>query len=90
VLEREAAVARDVVGVRVRLERPDEVDVPRAGLLDVRLDRVRGVDDDREAGRLVADQVGRAAEVVVDELAEEHRGNVTPGSGRVRGKDSAR
>ena len=72
VLEREAAVAGDVVGVVVRLEHAHD---PHAGALrrlEVALDRVGGVDDDRLAGRLVTDQVGRAAEIVVHELPEEH------------------
>ena len=72
VLEREAAVTGDVVGVVVRLEHAHD---PHAGplrRLEVVLDRVGGVDDDRLAGRLVADQVGGAAEVVVHELLKEH------------------
>ena len=42
------------------------------GLLEERLDRERGVDEHRLARLLVPDQVRRAAEVVVDELAQEH------------------
>jgi hypothetical protein len=72
VLEREAAVSGDVVGVRVRLEDADDPDAPPLGLLDVRVDRVRGIDDDGDALLLVADEVGGAAEVVVDELLEQH------------------
>jgi pimeloyl-ACP methyl ester carboxylesterase len=41
-------------------------------LLEVRLDRVGGINDNGLPGRLVADQVGRAAEVVVHELPKEH------------------
>ena len=41
-------------------------------LLEVLLDRVRRVDDDGVPGRLVADEVRGAAEVVVDELREDH------------------
>ena len=59
VLERETAVAGDVVGVRVRLEHADEADVAARRLLQQRLDRVRRVDDDRDAGVLVADEVAR-------------------------------
>ena len=40
--------------------------------LEERLDGERGVDEHRLAGLLVPDQVRRAAEVVVDELAQEH------------------
>ena len=72
VLEREAAVPGDVVGVVVRLEHAHDPHARPLGLLEVGLDRVGGIDDHRLAGRLVADQVGRAAEVVVHELLEEH------------------
>jgi hypothetical protein len=61
-----------VVGVRVGLEHVldahPEVARERQVLLDVEL----GIDDGGDAGVLVADQVGRAAEVVVGHLAEEH------------------
>ena len=50
------------------------------GLVEVLLDRVGRVDDDRLARVLVADQVGSAAEVVVDELAEQHSGEANSGS----------
>ena len=76
VLEREAAVAREVVGVRVRLEHAHD---PHAGLaprVEVRLDRERRVDHDRLARLGVADEVRAAAEVVVDELPEEHAGKL--------------
>ena len=41
-------------------------------LLEERLDREGRVDDDRDPRVLVADEVRRAAEVVVDELREDH------------------
>ena len=72
VLEREPSVAGHVVGMRVRLDDPHEPDVPPLGLLDVLLDREGRVDDGRDAGVLVADEVGRAPERVVDELREDH------------------
>ena len=72
VLEREAAVTRDVVGVRVRLEHARDPHVALLGLLEVLLDRVRGIDDHGLTRGLVADQVGRAAEIVVDELPKLH------------------
>ena len=72
VLEREPAVPGEVVGVRVRLDDADDP-TPRArGLLEERLDRVGRVDDRGDARLLVADQIRRAAEVVVQELLEEH------------------
>ncbi len=72
VLEREAPVSGDVVRVRVGLQDADDPHVAPRRLLEVLLDRVCGVDDDGIAGFLVADQVGRAAEIVVDELREQH------------------
>ncbi len=73
---REPAVARHVIGVRVRLEHVldahAEVARERQVLLDVEL----GVDDRGDAGVLVADQVGRAAEVVVGHLAKQHASTI--------------
>jgi len=71
-LERKAPVARDVVCVRVRLDRPDDAHAVGSRGLDVLLDRVRRVDDDRDARLRVTDQIGRTAEVTVDELTEQH------------------
>jgi hypothetical protein len=78
VLEREAAVPRDVVGVGVRLEHADDLELVVAGRLDEPFDRVRRIDDDRGPGALVSDEVRGAAEIVVDELAEEHGATVPP------------
>ena len=72
VLEREASVTGDVVGVRVRLEDARDAHVALLGLREVGLDRVRGIDDHGLTRGLVADQVGRAAEIVVDELPKLH------------------
>ncbi len=72
VLEGEPAVAGDVVGMRVRLDCPHDADMAVRGFVEVLLDRVGRVDDHGLPGLLVADQVGGAAEVVVDELAEDH------------------
>ncbi len=73
VLEREAPVAGDVVGVRVRLQHGHDAHVVALGLLQVALDRVRGVDDDGLVGLLVAYQVGGTAEIFVHKLAEDHK-----------------
>ena len=67
-LEREAAVTRDVVGVRVRLEDADELDAVALRRIQILLDRVGRVDDDGDPRLLVADEVRGAPEVVVDEL----------------------
>ena len=72
VLEGEPAVPGKVVGVRVRLDRADDADVVPLGLVDVLLDRERGVDDDGLTGARIADEVRRTPERVVDELREDH------------------
>ena len=72
VLEREPAVARDVVGVGVGLDRPNDANPASLGFLEVLLDRERRIDDDRLPRALVADQVRSAAKSVVDELREDH------------------
>jgi len=71
VLEREASVPRDVVCVRVRLDDAGEPDAAELRLLQDWFDRVRRVDDDRNAGVLIADEVTGAAEVIVQELLEQ-------------------
>jgi hypothetical protein len=67
----EAPVAGDVVGVVVRLEHVHDPEVVLVGEVEVVLDLPLRVDD----GRLpaVGDHVGRAREVLVQHLAEEHR-----------------
>jgi hypothetical protein len=72
VLEREPAVAGDVIGVRVRLEDGDELDAASLALGEIGLDRIRRIDDDGGSCLLVADEVGGTPQVVVDELLEEH------------------
>ena len=69
----EAAVAGDVVGVVVGLQDVLDADAEVAGEPQVLVDVELGVDDGGDAGVLVADEVGGAAEVVVGELAEDHR-----------------
>ena len=71
-LEREPPVPGEVVGVRVRLDRADDADVALRGLLEVLLDREGRIDDDGVTGTGIADEVGGAAERVVDELREDH------------------
>ena len=81
VLEGEAPVAGDVIGVRMRLENADQVDRPQLALLEVLLDRERGIDHDRDALVLVADEIRRTPEIVVDELREEHVSDASTGRG---------
>jgi hypothetical protein len=74
VLEREASVPRDVVRVRMRFE--DALD-PHALLLgdrEILLDRERRIDDDGGACLCIADEVGRAPEILVHELPKEQHG----------------
>ena len=72
VLERQPPVPGDVVGVGVRLQHPHDAEARALRLLQIRLDRVGGVYHGRLAALLVADQVGRAAEIVVDALEKDH------------------
>ena len=71
--EREAAVARDVVGVRVGLERADDAYLEPLRLRQHLLDRVRRIDDDGFARLLAADEIRGAPEIAVQDLREEHR-----------------
>ena len=72
----QAPVAGDVVGVVVGLEHVRDVHAHVAGQREVLVDVELGVDHGGDAGVLVADQVGGAAEVVVDDLAEDHAGSI--------------
>ena len=49
------------------------------GLVEQRLDRVRRIDEHRDAGLLVSDEVTGTAEIVVQELVEDHEATVAPG-----------
>jgi hypothetical protein len=56
-IECKPSVAGDVVGVRVGLQNPNELHAVCLRLLEVALDLVGGIDDDRNPRILVADQV---------------------------------
>ena len=73
----EPAVAGDVVGVVVGLQDVLDAHAEVAREAQVLVDVELRVDDGGDAGVLVADEVAGAAEVVVGELAEDHR--VLPG-----------
>ncbi len=99
VLEREAAVPGDVVGVRVRLDRSHDPEPAPLGLGEQRLDRKRRVDEHGDAGFFVSHEVTRAAEIAVQELVEDHGATVAPGpaialevsaAGRSRGRRRSR
>ena len=66
--------------MRVRLEDADDPHAAPLGLLEILLDRVGRVDDDGDTRPLVADQIRRAPEVVVDELREDHAAEGSTGS----------
>ena len=72
VLEREPPVPGEVVGMGVRLEHTHDAYAAALRLLEVRLDHVGRVDDHRLAALLIPDQIGRAAEILVDALMEDH------------------
>src|SRR6476646_5138902 len=78
VLERETSVARNVVGVRVRLENADQPNVVAVRGREHGVDVIGRVDDDRDAGVLVAHEVRGAAQIVVQELLEEHGATLPP------------
>jgi sulfide:quinone oxidoreductase len=61
-----------MVGVRVRLQHADDPDSLRLRGVEVLLDRERRIDDDCFACFGVADEVRAAAEILVDELPENH------------------
>jgi len=69
----EATVARDMVGVVVGLEDVLDAHAHVAREFKVVVDLEARVDDGGHARLLVADQVGGAAQVVVSDLAEDHR-----------------
>ncbi len=79
VLECEPTVSGDVVGVCVRLDRPDDPHPAPLGLLQDRLDRERRVDDCRDRGVFVTHEITRTAQIVVQELVEDHDPTVAPG-----------
>ena len=58
--------------MRVRLDRAHDANAASLGVSEVLLDRESWVHDDRGSRALVPDEVGRAAEIVVDELREDH------------------
>ena len=69
---RQPAVPRDVVGVVVRLQHVLDPHPVQAGEVEVGVDVPLRVDHGGDAGPRVADQVGGATEVLVDDLAKEH------------------
>jgi hypothetical protein len=69
----QAPVARHVVGVVVRLQHVVDGHRPVARQLQVLVDLETRVDHGGHTGLLVADQIGGATEVVVGDLAKDHR-----------------
>ena len=77
-----------VVGVRVRLQHARDAQPVRRGEVEVPADVPGRVDDGGLAG--VADQVRRAPQVLVDELAEDHATASALGSGQAAFADPER
>ena len=65
-------MARDVVGMGVGLEHAHEANAESFARIQIPLDRVGRVDDDGDTRLLVTDDIRATAEVVVDELLEQH------------------
>jgi hypothetical protein len=61
-----------MVGVGVRLDRPNDAGVEALGLGEDRLDREVWIDDRDLAGDLATHQVRGASQVVVQDLGEQH------------------
>ena len=80
VLEREAAVTRDVVGMGMRLDRAHDPDAAVSGLRQDRVDRERRIDDHGDPRLLVSHEVTGTAQIVVQELVEDHGPTVAPES----------
>jgi hypothetical protein len=71
-LECESPVTGDVIGMCVRLEDADELDLVSPGGIEILLDGERRIDDDGFLRLLVADEIRGTPEIVVDELPEQH------------------
>ncbi len=78
VLEGQAAVSRDVVGMSMRLDHADEPHALPVGRGKQRLDCIRRVDHDGDLGLFVTDQVTRAPEILIEKLLEDHGATVAP------------
>jgi hypothetical protein len=72
VVEREAAVAGQMVRVSVRLDRAHDLHVALGRHFQHRFDGVRWIDDRSDCCVLITDQIRRTAEVVVQKLLEQH------------------
>ncbi len=69
----QAAVAGYVVGVIVGLEDVRDAYAQVARQIEVLVDLEARIDHRRDAGLVIADEVRRAAEIVMDNLPEDHR-----------------
>src|SRR5437879_13257125 len=78
----EVAIARDVIGVRVRFEDPGDAQAFLSGQAHVLVDAITArVDDGGFTGLAASDQVGQAPRILVDELLEDHRPSPALGYG---------
>ena len=83
VLEREPAMPGEVIGVRVGFEDAPDLDTRFGRRLHVLLDGESGVDDNSLTGARVADEIRATAQVLIDELPEQHEAERTTGFGRI-------
>jgi len=73
----EVTVARDVIGVRVRLDDVRDREAAAPGQSQIFVDAVApGIDDDGPPGLAAADQVREAPGLFVDDLLEDHPGSL--------------
>src|SRR5215204_1909975 len=71
-------MARNMIGMVVGLENVVNRDAEVASLLQIVVDLEARIDDGHNPRFIVTDHVGGAAEVVVDELTEDHEPRPTP------------
>ena len=67
---------RDVIGMVVRLEDVLDAHTRVACEVEIDVDLEAGIDDRRDSGLVVTDDVGGAAQIIVGDLAEEHRATI--------------
>lgn len=74
----ELGEAAHVVGVAVGVDRIGDPEAVHPGGLEVDLDVTSGIEDERLAGPLVADEVGGVTEALQVELLEDHHYHLLP------------
>ena len=77
-LGRKHPVPRDVVGVRVRLDHPDELQAVLEAHVEDGLHMKRRIDHDRLSDVVATDDIRGAAEIAGQDLLEDHRVRILP------------